>query len=312
MAPLLHRRVAVLAALAMTASLLTLATDARPARALSQYCGKDAIGVGVDYPSGLDNGHPSNESENLDGWGGLPAVRAATTTSLVADRVAEALEFPVKIIGDQGFDEDDLVPKGLNVGFSLAAFVATIVKTAADIAALEIGHQSELVDACSGTLTGDLTDALFVALMQEDLAYLQPELANNDGGEIPHGVRLAPTAMFLMPDDGMPAWQRDAHLYSGSGGHADLDLYYQDGFLNADYVGVAATVRNEIALLDALGISTGGGTVYDPATRRWVTIPGAKEMWHEAVAEAETGDLRAAYAQFARAYQTAVTGQTGS
>lgn len=298
---------AALTTLLLLASLL----QARPADALSQYCGSTAYAVGVNYASGLDNGHPSHESESLDGWGGLEAVRDAKIAVLVTERVKDALEYPEKFFDATGFEPQKLA----KVGLTIAAAVAQIAVTSAQIALSEIEHQNALVDKCSGTLAGDLTDAVFIALMEEELANLDPNApSSNDGTAPASGVRLAPTALFLLPDDGMPAWQRDTSRYDGDAypGHADLELYTQEGFIDADYLGIATLVRNEIAHLEAHGMSTGGGRVYNPVTRRYDTIPGARDIWAGAMAELRTGDLRSAYAQFVRAYQTAVTAPSSS
>lgn len=298
---------AALTTLLLIASLL----HARPADALSQYCGSTAYAVGVNYASGLDNGHPSDESESLDGWGGLEAVRDAKIAVLVTERVQDALEYPEKFFDATGFEPQKLA----KVGLTIAAAVAQIAVTSAQITLSEIEHQNALVDKCSGTLAGDLNDAVFVALMEEELANLDPNApSSNDGTAPASGVRIAPTALFLLPDDGMPAWQRDTSRYDNDAypGHADIELYTQEGFIDADYLGIATLVRNQIAHLEAHGMHTGGGRVYNPVTRRFDTIPGAKDMWAGAMAELRTGDLRSAYAQFVRAYQTAVTAPSSS
>lgn len=315
--PVPARAVAVAA---LTTLLLVASTiQPPPARALSQYCGSTAVAVGVDYASGLDNGHPKpfvspfssdgQQTTVLDGWGGLDAVRDAKIAVLVTERVKDAIEYPEKFFEALSYD----APKLAIVGLTVAAAVAQIAVTTAKITLSEIEHQNALVDACSGTLTADLTDVVLVALMEEELANLDPNAPSSDGTAPASGIRLAPTALFLLPDDGMPAWQRDTTRYDdGHPGHADIELYHQEGFIDAEYIGIATLVRNQIAHLEAHGIPTGGGRVYNPVKRRFETVPGARDMWAGAMAELRTGDLRAAYAQFARAYQTAVTAPSQS
>lgn len=284
------RHAAAVMALTVTAALALV--PARPAEAFSVYCGVTAIGVGNNYVVGLDNGHPADEHSTLDGWNGKEAERTAGAVAFALERTVGAMEIGIDIFDTAGFD----VYLG-GIGQKVAKLAAVIAKTAvevskeaADITLMTIAQRNARVDACGG-LVADMTDALFLAMLEEELAYLDMDgTATNSYGQVP-GSRRVPTALFLLPQDGTPAWQRDGNLYGDRGNHADLGIIYLDGALNAPYIGVAETVRNQIAYLDASGIDVGD----------------AGEQWIDAMAVLRGGDLRTAYQLLARAYRTAVT-----
>lgn len=294
-------------ALVGMALLAVLLPAPSPADALSVACGKALVGVGVDYAAGLDNGHPDDHA--LDGWNGRPALSQLTQDHFVLGRVVGGIEAGYAILDAAPFEIDGVVQKGIKVGVGITLTVMNIIIRALDVAIMELEHQNARVDACGDTLGGDFVDVLFTAMVEEELAYLDLD-GNADPGATDQeaGVQLVPSAILMLPKDGHPAWQRDASLYTGLPGHSDLAIPYVDGFQNAQYVGVATIVRNQIAHLEAVGVDTGTTTTHpDPNGGSDITVYGAGDLWKQGMTAMAEGDARLAHTRFAQAYRTAVS-----
>lgn len=268
--------------------------------ATHQYCGKDAEGVTLGgYAGGTqDNGHPLDDPQDEDrlddaDYAGSAAVDIAANVAMAAERVAEAISLSESMYDVLFFKEPS---KEIKLGFSIAKLVAGIVTTTTDAVVLGLEQRNAEVDACGGTMLGDMIDTLAVVGIQEELGALDP--VNGRG----------PSSTYLLPDDGAPAWTGGSELYPG---HKDLAVPYVDGRANNSNTGVAVVVRNTIAHLEAHGINTGGGYVWVQGSGL-VKQDGAKDLWWDAMHLLEDGRVRLAHAKFAEAYRMAVTLQTSS
>jgi hypothetical protein len=285
----LFRDRARIAALALVLAALTVPLAAAPpAAAVHQYCGKDAIGVGPGYAGATsDNGHPVGPDVEPGGsWAGGAAVGQARRALFAFTQAEAVLAASTSVITEYTSNIAAAVVKLVK---EIVAWVLRVGRVTSESVLLAREHANNEVNACNGVMMGDMVDAIFVAMLEEDLAY-HDERAT---GSVP-GARLAPAASFLFPDDGLPDWTPDGERYDDSAshpGHGDLAIQYPHGFLDAKYIGVATVVRNTIAYLKLHGIPTGD----------------AEYRWAAAMDALRQGDLRNAYRGFADAYQTAVT-----
>lgn len=268
-------------------ALLLLVVSAPPALAIHQYCGDGAEGIHLGgYPDSTSrgNGHP------IDGngtWAGVGAVTPLARTLYGLERAETHLDNVVTLIS-----LPDKVPT------EIVALVQSIVKegiriakTAVGAAHLEAEHRNAEVDQCGSTLMGDMIDAIFVGQLQEELALLGAARATGTVGE---GARLAGSSAFLLPDDGLLDVTPDGATYADRAGHDSDSLaaaQFFEGFADADFIGVAVVVRNEIAHLKAHGVATADAEV----------------RWKEAMDLLAAGMVREAYGVFADAYYRAVT-----
>lgn len=279
-------------------ALLAVVGPAPSAQANHQYCGKDAEGVHLGGYAGetRDNGHPDGEEVGgaVD-YAGVGAVAIAKQVAFALDRVNESVGMAEAIADAVPFIEPE---KEIKLGFSIAKLAAGIAKTAADAVVMGLEQRNAEVDACGGTVTGDLLDTLFVARIEEELA-----------GLASGGSPIGPPSMFVLPDDGAPEWTSETDRYDGHEG--SLDIPYIDGVANDENIGVAVIVRNTIAHLEAHGINTGGGFKWIQG-QGLVYQDGAKDLWWDAMRLLEDGRVRLAYAKFAEAYRMAVSLQTTS
>lgn len=292
-----HRSPRRLAAAAVL--LLALLVPPAPAAyADHQYCGEAAEGVHLGGYAGStrDNGHPDGEEVGgaVD-YAGAGAVDIAKNVAMAAERLKEGLGVTESMYDVLVFRTPS---KEVKLGFSIAKLAAGIASIAADAVVLRLEQQNAEVDACGGTMLGDMIDTLFVADLEEELAGLDPANGHID----------IPSNIHLLPDDGVPEWTSESDLYDGHEG--SLDIPYPDGRANGN-LGVATVVRNTIAHLDAHGIKTGGGYKWVPNVGL-VYQDGAKDLWWDGMRLLEDGRVRLAYAKFAEAYRMAVTTQTTS
>jgi len=278
--------------------LALLALPAPPAHADHQYCGEAAEGVHLGGYAGSthDNGHPDGEEVGgaVD-YAGAGAVDIAKNVALAAERLKEGIGVTENMYDVLAFRTPS---KEVKLGFSIAKLAAGIASIAADAVVLRLEQQNAEVDACGGTMLGDMIDTNFVAGMQEELAGLDPADGDID----------IPSTIYMLPDDGAPEWTSESDLYPGHEGH--LDTPYVDGRANGN-LGVAMVVRNTIAHLEAHGVKTGGGYKWVPGVGL-VYQDGAKDLWWDGIRLLEDGRVRLAYAKFAEAYRMAVTTETTS
>lgn len=290
------RRLATAAVLPLAVAMLMLPAPA--AHADHQYCGEAAEGVHLGGYAGStrDNGHPDgDEVGGLVDYAGAGAVDIAKNVAMAAERLKEGLAVSENMSDVLMFRTPI---KELKLGFSIAKLAAGIASIVADAVVLRLEQQNAEIDACGGTMLGDMIDTLFVAEMEEELAGLDPADGHID----------IPASTFLLPDDGAPEWTSESDLYDGHEG--SLDIPYADGRANGN-LGVATVVRNTIAHLEAHGVKTGGGYKWVPNVGL-VYQDGAKDLWWDAMRLLEDGRVRLAYAKFAEAYRMAVTTQTTS
>lgn len=299
------RRTAFLVALVLV--LTALPAGGRQAHGLSITCGQGVVGVGLDYVDSLANGHPDKDISVQDGWGGTETVRKLNAAAFGLGRTQEAIDLTYTMLDHASLK--DLVSKTLKVPTGIAKTVIGVAIDSLQTASLALSQRNARVDDCSGTLIVDLVDVMFVTQMEEELANLDVDGNTTVDGSTPRpGSYLVPSAMFVLPQDGWPAWHSDSTLYEDLAGHADPERPYVDGALNGAYIGVATTVRNQIAYLEAAGIDTGETqTTVDPFTGEETTVLGAKDEWERAMGFLAQGRLREAYMGFAAAYQRAVT-----
>jgi len=288
------RRLAAAFALLLT----PLVLPAPAAHADHQYCGEAAEGVHLGGYAGSthDNGHPDGEEVGgaVD-YAGAGAVDIAKNVAMAAERLKEGLGVTENMYDVLNFRTPI---KELKLGFSIATLAAGIASIVADAVVLRLEQQNAEVNACGGTMLGDMVDTLFVARMQEELGGIDPADGSID----------IPSNTFLLPDDGAPGWTSESDLYDG---HKDsLEIPYVDGRANGN-LGVVTVVRNTIAHLEAHGVKTGGGYKWVPNVGL-VYQDGAKDLWWDGVRLLEDGRVRLAYAKFAEAYRMAVTTQTTS
>lgn len=298
------RRTALVAC--VVAALLSTTVSAPGGWALHQNCSPDTPGIGAGYPEGTyDTGYPDPDPES-GGWGGLgPATRNAKIAAFSLDRATGALDIVQTIVNKAA---DDPVSKKIEIGTTTAKLALTIGKIAAEAVVLDIEHRNAQVDNCSGTLQGDMVDTIFVGMLEEGLAYYDAQAASTarSGGTVPPGTRVAGPGTFVLPDDGLPYQTAETDTYDHLAGHGDLEIYYQHGYADADTVGVAHVVRNEIALLERHGLVTDGRR-YNSMLRRYESVPHpAKTTWARGADKLAQGDLRAAHQLFVDAYQLAV------
>lgn len=299
------RRAGFLVALAMV--LTALPGGAREAHALSITCGAGVVGVGLDYVGSLPNGHPDRDTSVQDGWGGNTPIRRLKSAAFALERTQEGLDLSYSMLDHA--DDKNVPAKIAKVPVGIAKTVLGVTIDSLESAALALEQQNGRVDDCSETLLADFVDVMFVTQMEEELANLDVDGNTSDDGSTPQpGSYLVPSAMFVLPQDGWPAWHSDSTLYEDLAGHADPERPYVDGALNGPYLGVATTVRDQIAHLEAAGIDTGETqTIVDPFTGEEQTILGAKDEWKRAMGLLAQGELREAYIGFAAAYRRAVT-----
>ncbi|HEX2177108.1 MAG TPA: hypothetical protein VHG70_14480 [Nocardioidaceae bacterium] len=273
---------------------------ATPARALHQYCGSGAEGIHLGGYAGetRGNGHPQANGDG--GWAGGAALGEAKNARLTINRIKAFLGLGTQLLSAQMF----VTPtKALKTALTIARLALTVAEVAADAVVMEREQRNAEMDACNDVLGGDTIDLLFLAQMQAELGEYDPA----------DGTVEYPSNILQLPDDGSPGWTEHSERYtdrpsdaSGEGvRHEDLKSPYVDGFVNVDYIGVATMVRNTIAHLEAHGIDTGGGHVWEDG--RLVYRDGAKDVWWDAMRLLEDGRVRRAYATFAEAYQMAVT-----
>ena len=305
-----RRSAAAVTAALVLAGILPVVT-ASPAAALAIFCGSTFEGVDNDYAEGKSNGHPEDEtvipSSGLDGWAGLPALTDLKRASFALQQSDEILDSAIGIF-DRGLDS---LPSKLAqvVGVTVRALLH-IAQQSVDTVVLSLEIQNADVNNCSSTLTTDFVDLLWTLVLEEDLAYLDLNGSTADEGSPARaGTRQVPAAMYLLPQDGWPAWHDSSSLYSDLPGHPNPDIYYVDGALNGDPIGLAVTVRNQIAYMEAAGMDTGETTTTTRPDGGQITTYGARDLWKQAMQLMATGDLRAAHVRLAQAYQTAVTQQ---
>lgn len=288
-------RAAVVGAVVATLVAALLAFPAAPASATHQYCGPTATGVHLGgYPEGtMGNGHPAGEDGS---YIAVAAVGEAKRTAMEVNRAEAFVALSGTIYDTLSFRAPNKVVK---LGFSIAGLALGITATTAEAAVLALEQRKAEVDACNAVLAGDTMDLIFVAQLQEELANLDPA----------DGTVDVPTSMFLLPDDGSPAWTDHAPGYQDRPGHKDLAIPYVDGFADNEYLGVATVVRNTIAHLDAHGIDTGGGYEWVPGVGLQYQ-DGAKDLWWDAMRLLEDGRVRLAHTKFAEAYRMAVMTET--
>lgn len=299
------RRAAFLVTLVLV--LTAFPAGSRQAHALSITCGQGVVGVGLDYVDSLPNGHPDKDTSVSDGWGGSDTIRRLNAAAFGLGRTQEAVDLTYTMLDHSSLK--DLPAKIYKVPTGIAKTVIGIAIDALESASLALTQRNARVDDCSETLLADFVDVMFVTQLEEELANLDVDGSTTVDGSTPRpGSYLVPSAMFVLPQDGWPAWHSDSTLYGDLAGHADPERPYVDGALNGPYLGVATTVRDQIAFLEAAGIDTGATqTIVDPFTGEEQTVLGAKDEWERAMGLLAQGHLREAYVGFAAAYQRAVT-----
>lgn len=274
---------------ASVVAVVALVATAPSAAGLHQYCGADKVGVRLGGYAGAtsDNGHPEGPDADGGSWVGRAAVKEARIAAFTFAQAEGLVDATVNVLNGYA---DEPVQAAVRLDKALIAWILRIGRITAEAVVLHREHANAEVNACNSVMMGDMVDTLFVAMLEEELAYQD---VRNTGSE--PGSRLSPSALFLLPDDGLPDTQQDATQRYQDGNtypsHSGLGITYQHGFADAKYIGVATVVRNTIAYMKLYGMPTGD----------------AEFRWAMAMDYLRQGDLRNANLWFADAYQTAVT-----